>query len=80
MANKYDGYRHQFSAVFELGDPWGSICLDELSSTNVFVFHTWGGDGRFPSFYGYDANGKLVCLITDMFLHGVVFEGWQSDG
>jgi hypothetical protein len=77
QANRYDLFRRQFSDATEGPDPWASVCVDEASGANVFVFHTWGGDGRFPSFYGYDEDGRLVCLVTDLFLHHAVFGGWQ---
>ncbi len=41
-------------------------------------FHTFGGDGTFPSFYGYDARDRLVCLVTDMLLYHTVFDGWRE--
>jgi hypothetical protein len=47
---------------------WGNRCVDSESGANVVMFRTWGGDGVFPSFVGHNADGEVVCLITDMFL------------
>jgi hypothetical protein len=63
----------QFSRRFEQGlaeheGLWGSYCVDVASGANVVLFRTWGGDGVFPTFFGYDRGGEVVCLVTDMFL------------
>jgi hypothetical protein len=39
-----------------------------VRDSQVVLFRTWGGDGAFPSFFGYRADGEVVCLVTDMFL------------
>lgn len=67
--NGYDRYARGFENALEENDGlWGSYCMDSESGANVLLFRTWGGDGVFPSFFGYDSQGELVCLITDMFL------------
>jgi hypothetical protein len=58
---EYERYRRRFDP-----DPWASVELFE--DLNVFVFHTWGGDGTFSSWFGYDADGEVVCLVIDMFI------------
>src|SRR5262249_55886220 len=68
--DKYEKYMRRFQEALEQnGGLWGTYCLDSDSGTNVVLFHTWGGDGIFPSFFGFDAGGDVVCLVTDMFLH-----------
>lgn len=67
--DKYDRYSRRFQDALEENEGlWGSYCIDRASGANVVVFRTWGGDGTFPSFFGYNASGELVCLVTDMFL------------
>jgi hypothetical protein len=67
--DKYDTYVRRFQDALEENEGlWGSYCVDSASGANVVLFHTWGGDGVFPSFFGYNADGEVVCLVTDMFL------------
>lgn len=35
---------------------------------NVAFFSSGYGDGAYPSYFGYDANGKLVAVVTDFLL------------
>jgi len=44
---------------------WANVILDESSGANVVAFTTGGGDGKYPSFLGYDNKDCLVCLVTD---------------
>jgi hypothetical protein len=67
--DKYDRYIRRFQdAAEENEDLWGSYCVDSESGANVVLFRTWGGDGVFPSFFGYNAEDEVVCLVADMFL------------
>jgi hypothetical protein len=50
------------------GEPWGNRRLDRETGANLLFFWTATGDGQYPSFCGYAANGELVCLVTDYFL------------
>lgn len=34
-------------------------------SCNILVFSSGEGDGTYPSYFGYDADGNAVCLATD---------------
>jgi hypothetical protein len=68
-ADKCEKYSCRFQDALEENEGlWGSYCLDAQSGTNVVLFRTWGGDGVFPSFFGYNAEGEVVCLVTDMYL------------
>ena len=68
-AEKYETYIRRFQDALEENEGlWGNYCLDVESGTNVVLFRTWGGDGVFPSFFGYNATGEVVCLVTDMYL------------
>jgi hypothetical protein len=67
--DKYEKYSQRFQGALEENEGlWGSYCIDSKSGANVVLFRTWGGDGTFPSFFGYNAADEVVCLITDMFL------------
>jgi hypothetical protein len=67
--DKYGSYIHRFQdAIEENEELWGNYCVDRSSGANVVLFRTWGGDGVFPSFFGYNAADEVVCLVTDMFL------------
>jgi hypothetical protein len=67
--DNYERYSRLFQDALEENEGlWGSYCIDSGSGANVVLFRTWGGDGTFPSFFGYNAADEVVCLITDMFL------------
>jgi hypothetical protein len=38
------------------------------SNGNIVLFSSGNGDGRYPSYFGFDNNGKLVALVTDFLL------------
>ena len=66
---KYEKYSRRFQNALEENEGlWGSYCVDAASGANVLLFQTWGGDGSFPCFFGYNATDEVVCLVTDMFL------------
>jgi hypothetical protein len=47
------------------GGGWANLVLDAGSGENVIVFQSGYGDGFYTSYWGYDAEGQLVCLVTD---------------
>lgn len=61
-------------SMAENNGSWANICLHQASGANMLVFRTYGGDGRFATYWGYSAKGKLICSITDMFLENGVEE------
>jgi Protein of unknown function (DUF4241) len=68
-SEEYEEYIRRFQDAMEENDGlWGRCCVDRESGANVVLFRTWGGDGVFPSFFGYNFEGVVVCLVTDMFL------------
>jgi hypothetical protein len=69
QANRYDRFDRRFrDALSESDGVWANCCVDSISSANIVLFGTWGGDGSFPSFFGYDEDGNVACLVTDMYL------------
>jgi Protein of unknown function (DUF4241) len=59
-----DDYPHS-----RAGD-WASIQISDATEANVIAFGSGWGDGGYPSFWGYDAQGKLTSLVTDFMLFG----------
>lgn len=51
-------------------DSWdyADIALDEGSGLNAIMFTSGWGDGVYASYWGYDASGAPVCLVTDFSL------------
>lgn len=44
---------------------WANFCLDESTGLNIIAFHSGWGDGCYPSYWGYDQEENIVCLVTD---------------
>ena len=44
---------------------WSNSVLAPDSGLNMVMFPSGIGDGRYPSFWGFDAADRLVCLVTD---------------
>lgn len=51
--------------VHQPGVEWVDFQLDATGSSNIIVFSSGVGDGTYPSYFGYDADGNVVCLATD---------------
>jgi hypothetical protein len=67
--DKYERYARRFrEAIDETNGLGANYCVDPDSGANIILFRTWGGDGHFPSYFGYSADGSVVCLVTDMYL------------
>lgn len=49
------------------GQNWdyANITLDEANGANLVMFASGWGDGVYASYWGYDADGEPVCLVTD---------------
>ncbi|MFJ4184692.1 DUF4241 domain-containing protein [Kitasatospora sp. NPDC089509] len=62
------------------GDPAGLgpvLLLDPDSGAGLVAFATGWGDGRYPTWAGYDADGRPVGLVTEFFV--VPQPGRRSD-
>ena len=72
-AGRYDRYVDRFRDALDTSPHgWTNHYFNRDLHANVILFSTFGGDGSFPSFIGYDESGKMTCLTTDMFLESVV--------
>jgi len=49
---------------------WADIRPDPSSPGNVMCFSSGWGDGSYPSFFGFDAKGKVAVLVTDFMVVG----------
>jgi Protein of unknown function (DUF4241) len=41
------------------------IYEDEATGTNLVMFASGGGDGRYPTWVGYTDGGEVACFLTD---------------
>lgn len=46
---------------------WCNFQID--SSHNIIAFSSGLGDGVYPSYFGYDENNEICCLVTDFGLY-----------
>lgn len=44
---------------------WADVTLELNLGANMVTFATYAGDGEYASYWGYDADGQPVCLVTD---------------
>lgn len=51
---------------YDWGGDWANVRVGNTEA-NVIAFST-GGDGGFASYWGYDSNGNVACLVTDLML------------
>ncbi len=49
----------------EHDDNWGSVIVCEDTGLNVAMFSSGYGDGFYASYWGFDADDNVVCLVTD---------------
>lgn len=63
------GYIREVSAAAQAnapnGGPWVNLVLEDASGANAILFQSGFGDGVYASYWGYDGDENLVCLVTD---------------
>lgn len=65
-------YRHTWSHA--------NMTIDEVTGANMIAFSSGLGDGCYASYWGYDADNKLACLVTDFgVLEHPIFSQEDSD-
>lgn len=47
---------------------WANLTMNPATRANLLTFSTGMGDGLYASYFGRDANGRLVSLVTDFAL------------
>jgi tetratricopeptide (TPR) repeat protein len=55
------------------GQLWANIQVSNSTQANIVAFSSGYGDGAYVSYWGYDAAGNLVSLVTDFAL----FPSWS---
>jgi hypothetical protein len=46
-------------------NPWANVCVDPDTGGNLAAFTSGAGDGSYPVWIGFAADGTLVAFITD---------------
>ncbi|MBD2105684.1 DUF4241 domain-containing protein [Nodosilinea sp. FACHB-13] len=49
---------------------WANFCINKSTGANVIAFGSGWEDGGYASYWGYDDNGQIVCIVTDFRLFG----------
>jgi hypothetical protein len=60
-----DTLLQRLTDVFNRDDYWTNVVLDPGSGADVVAFTSGFGDGGYASYWGFDADDELVCLVTD---------------
>ena len=47
---------------------WANLVVDPPSKLNVIAFSSGYGDGLYPSYFGLNKKGKVVCVVTDFMI------------
>ncbi len=48
-----------------LSSSWAYACVNQDTGANIIAFSSGCGDGGYPSYFGYDQDENIICLITD---------------
>ncbi|WP_202048628.1 DUF4241 domain-containing protein [Tolypothrix bouteillei] len=56
---------------------WTNFCVDESTQANIIAFDSGWGDGIYASYFGYDARGNAVSVVTE-FIN--IFDWCQDTG
>lgn len=62
----YEEVQEQFDKEYKHTRSWLVTSFKEKAS--IAMFSSGFGDGAYPSFWGLDENGDIVCLVTDFLL------------
>jgi hypothetical protein len=52
------------------GGEWKNVAVDPESGLNLVEFTSGFGDGSYVSYWGFDGDGRAVCLVTDFGILG----------
>jgi hypothetical protein len=61
----WDAFVEQLGGNYVDTWSWGNATLDAATGANVIAFSSGYGDGFYRSYFGLDAAGNTVCLVTD---------------
>jgi hypothetical protein len=68
MGEDYNYFNHLINAkraVYVHTRGWADFQLDPKTGLNVVLFSSGFGDGTYPSYWGFDREGNIACLVTD---------------
>lgn len=70
LQRRFDADRGSVDRLIEdlLAHETMNITLNPWTGANAIVFHAGWGDGVYASYWGYDAEDNLLCLVTDFAL------------
>jgi hypothetical protein len=64
--DELENYENNIKDTIRQGDKtWANIIIDEKTQSNMIIFTSGWNSGVFPTYYGFDKNGKLVKIVTD---------------
>lgn len=66
MDNDEDYWEQIQYAMYENDDLDCNYCIWEINDTNIAFFSSGSGDGSFLTYIGYDSNGAICQLVTDL--------------
>ncbi|MBV9849594.1 MAG: DUF4241 domain-containing protein, partial [Armatimonadetes bacterium] len=69
LLHPWDAYdRYAEAARKQVGNAWtynsANVPVGD-NGLNIIAFSSGEGDGSYPSYFGYDRHGNIVCLATD---------------
>lgn len=61
----YETIMEEMDKTYAHTRSWADLRPDPSAPENVICFSSGWGDGSYPSFFGFDAEGKVAMLVTD---------------
>jgi Protein of unknown function (DUF4241) len=55
---------------FSQNEEWKNVAVDPQAGLNLVEFSSGFGDGRYTSYWGFDSEDRVACLLTDFGLLG----------
>ncbi|WML52275.1 DUF4241 domain-containing protein [Neobacillus sp. PS3-12] len=62
----YFEFEDEFDKTYKDTRSWLVTTIKEKAS--ISMFSSGWGDGSYPSFWGLDENGDVICLVTDFLI------------
>ena len=63
-----DALTAEMERTFENTWSWANVEFDPDTGANIVAFSAGVGEGSYASYFGLDADGEVVCLVTDFSL------------
>lgn len=63
--SRWRGFLEQVGRTYVDTWSWANVTFDPETGANLVAFSSGYGDGFYSSYFGFDAAGTLVCLVTD---------------